>query len=61
MTLVQEMASNSMFRRLEGVHWISTIELSKKREAKIDSYFEPKLEFYYPESKYKLKKTFDDL
>ena len=50
-----------MFWRLEGVHWISTIELSKKRETKIDSCFEPKLEFYYPESKYELKKTFDDL
>ena len=60
-TLVQEMASNSMSEKLEGEHWISAVELSKKRKAEIDSCFEPKVEFYYPESEYKLKKTVDDL
>ena len=39
---------------------ISVVELSKKREAEIDPCFEPKVKFYYPESEYKLKKTFDD-
>ena len=57
-TLVQEMASNSMFGKLERAHWISAVELLKKREAEIDSCFEPKVEFYYPESEYELKKDF---
>ena len=57
-TLVQEMASYSMFGKLEGAYWISAIELSKKREADIGSCFEPKVEFYYPESDYELKKNF---
>ena len=61
MTLVQEMASNSMFRKLAGAHLISAVELSKKREAEIDSCYEPKVEFYYPESQDELKKTFDNL
>ena len=57
-TLVQEMSSNSMFGKLEGAHWISAVELLKKKEAEIDSCFEPKVEFYYPESEYELKKNF---
>ena len=55
------MAFNSMFGKLEGAHWISAVKLSKKRETEIDSCFEPKVEFYYPESEYELKKTFEDL
>ena len=50
-----------MFGKLEGAHQISAVERSKKREAEIDLCFEPKVEFYYPESEYKLKKSFDDL
>ena len=48
-TLVQEIASNSLFRKLEGTHWVSTAKLSKAREAGIDSCFEPKVEFYNPQ------------
>lgn len=47
--------------KLEGAHWISAVELCKKREAEIDSCFEPKVEFYYPSNEYELKKTFNDL
>ena len=61
MTLVQEMAFNSMFEKVEGAHRISAVKLYKKREAEIDSCFEPKIEFYYSESENELKKTFDDL
>ena len=50
-----------MFGKLEGIHWISQIELSKQREAEIDSCFEPKVEFYQPQDEYDLKKTFTDL
>ena len=57
-TLVQEMSSNSMFGKLERAHWISAVELLKKIEAEIDSCFEPKVEFYYPEYEYELKKIF---
>ena len=43
------------------MHWICAVKLSKKRQAEINSCFEPKVEFYYLESEYELKKTFDDL
>ena len=47
-----------MFGKLEGAHWISAVKISKKRETEIDSCFEPKVEFYYPESEYETKKDF---
>ena len=59
--LVEEMASNSVLGKLEGAHWISAVKLSKEREAVIDSYFEPKVEFYNPVDEYDLRKTFADL
>ena len=45
------------------------MKLSKQREAKLDSYFEPKLEFYYPQDERDFfldlenlfRKTFSDL
>ena len=61
MTLVQEMTSNSLFGELRGVHWISKLQLSKQREAEIDSCFTPKVEFYSPQDEGDLEKTFDDL
>ena len=61
MTLVQEMVSSSMFGKLKGMHWVSAMKLSKAREAEIDSCFKPKVEFYHPQDKYDLKKTFVDL
>ena len=36
-SIVQEAATNSMFGKLEKVHWISGIELSKEREGEIAS------------------------
>ena len=54
-TLVKETSSNSMFGKLEGTCWISPVELSKGREAVIDSYFEPRVEFYNPADEYDLK------
>ena len=60
-TFVQELACNSMFEKLEGIHWILQIGLSKQREAEIDSCFEPKVEYYQPQDEYDLKKTFTDL
>ena len=46
MSLVQEIATNSMFGQLEGVYLNSDIKLSKKREGEIESCFEPKLDFF---------------
>ena len=60
-TFVQELVCNSMFGKLEGIHWVSQVGLSKQREAEIDSCFEPKVEFYQPQDEYDLKKTFTDL
>ena len=60
-TLVEKMASNSMFGKLEGTHWISVVKLSKEKEAVIDFYFESKVEFYNPVDEYDLRKTFADL
>ena len=60
-TLVEEMASNSIFGKLKGAHLISAAKLSKEREAAIDSYFKLKVEFYNPVDEYDLRKTFADL
>ena len=57
MPLVQEMASNFMFRKLEGIHKVSAIKLSKASEAEIDSCFKLKVEFYNPQNEYNLRKT----
>ena len=57
-TLVEEMASNSMFGKLKDVHWVSAVKISKVREAEIDSCFQSKVEFYNPQDEYDLKKNF---
>ena len=57
---VQDIASNSMFGKLEGIYWVSGINLSKKREGEIESCFESKVDFYYPSDEHKLSKTFSD-
>ena len=51
----------TMFGKLEGIHWNLQIGLSKQREAEIDLCFEPKVEFYQPQDKCDLKKTFTDV
>lgn len=43
--LVQELTCNSMFGKLEGVHWISKVQLSKQREDETDYCFNFKVEF----------------
>ena len=59
-SLVQEIASNSMFGKLERVYWVSGINLSKKKEGEIESCFEGKVDFHYPSDEYELSKTFYD-
>ena len=55
-TLVQEIGGNSMFGKLQGVCWISKVELSKQREAKIDSSFEAVVDFYNPQDEFDFKR-----
>ena len=55
------MACNSMFGKFGSIHWTSKVELSKQKEAEIDSYFVPKVDFLNPQDEYDLKKTFGDL
>ena len=50
-----------MFGKLQGVYWISKVELSKQREAEIDSSFEVVVDFYNPQDEFDFKKTFDVL
>ena len=56
MTLVQEMASNSLFGELRGVHWMSKLQHSKQRAAEIDSCFTQKVELYSSQDEKDLKK-----
>ena len=60
-SLVQEAATNAMFGKLEKIHWISRIELSREREGKIESCFESEIEFYYPKDEDALIKVINDL
>ena len=60
-TLVQEIGENSMFGKVQGVYWISKVELSKQREAEMDSSFEAVVDFYNPQDEFDFKRTFDVL
>ena len=60
MILVQEMACNSMFGKLESIHWISKVKLSKQSEAETDYCFVPKVDFLNRQNEYDLRKTFND-
>ena len=60
-SLVREAAINSMFGKLEKVHWISGIELSREREGEIESSFESEIEFYYAVDQDALSKVIKDL
>ena len=48
---VQKLAINKLFGELNAAEWVSFIKLDKTREAEIQSYFECKLDFYYPRNK----------
>ena len=50
-----------MFGKVQGVYWISKVELSKQREAEMDSSFEAVVDFYNPQDEFDFKRTFDVL
>ena len=47
-TFMQKLALNNFFGNLKKAEWVSGIELSKKREAEIETNFSCKTEFCYP-------------
>ena len=56
--LVQEIATTTIFGELEGVYWVSVINISKKREGQTECCFEAKVGFYFPSDEYEMSKTF---
>ena len=46
----QKLAVNRFFGRLKMAEWVSYIDLSREREAEIDSCFFCKAKFHYPKS-----------
>ena len=53
---VQKLDLNDFFGRIAKTEWVSSIPLSKSREAKIQSCFNSKLEFHYAQDTYDSKK-----
>ena len=47
-TFMQKLALNNFFGKLEKTEWVSGIELSKTREAEIETNFSCKVDFHYP-------------
>ena len=55
--LVQQLGCNSTFREFLKVHWISKVELSKRREAQITLCFSAEVEFYNPKRRMQIRKN----
>ena len=47
-TFVQKPGVINLFGKFKEVEWISKVELSLTREAKIESYFSANVRFHYP-------------
>ena len=47
-TFMQKLALNNFFGKLKKTEWVSGIELSKTREAEIETNFSCKVDFHYP-------------
>ena len=45
---MQKLALNNFFGKLKKTEWVSGIELSKTREAEIETNFSCKVDFHYP-------------
>ena len=46
-TFMQKLALNNFFDKLKKIQWVSGIELSKTREAEIETNFSCKVDFHY--------------
>ena len=52
---VQKLVLNNFFGRIVKIEWVSSIPLSKSREAEIQSCFNSKVEFHYAQDTDDLK------
>ena len=52
---VQELCLKNFFDRIVKTEWVSSVPLSKSREAEIQSYFNSKVEFHYAQDTDNLK------
>ena len=59
MIFMQKLALNIFFRKLKKTEWVSGIELSKTREAKIETNFSCKVDFHYLSDEDKLSDQLD--
>ena len=58
-TFIQKLALNNFFGKLKKTEWVSGIELSKTREAEIETNFSCKVDFHYPSDEDKLSDQLD--
>ena len=58
-TFMQKSALNNFFDKLKKTEWVSGIELSKTREAEIETNFSCKVDFHYPSDEDELSDQLD--
>ena len=58
-TFMQKLALNNFFGKLKKTEWVSGIELSKTREAEIETNFSCKVDFHYPSDEDELSDQLD--
>ena len=58
-TFMQKLALNNFFGKLKKTEWVSGIELSKTREAEIETNFSCKVNFHYPSDEDELSDQLD--
>ena len=58
-TFMQKLALNNFFSKLKKTEWVSGIELSKMREAEIETNFSCKVDFHYPADEDELSDQLD--
>ena len=58
-TFMQKLALSNFFGKFKKTEWVSGIELSKTREAEIETNFSCKVDFHYPADEDELSDQFD--
>ena len=58
-TFMQKLALNNFFGQLKKTEWVSGIELSKMREAEIETNVSCKVDFHYPSDEDELSNQLD--
>ena len=57
--LVQKLGLNNFFGKILKIEWVSSIPLSKSRQAEIQSYFNSKVEFHFAQDIEDLKELIE--